>query len=977
MRTDLQLKSFPTEFLAAALTYAHRALRVIAAGLSVIIALAFAFTAQAEIQPPPRILYIASYHPTFHSFEHQYRGLIEGLAERGLNRSQYVLDVEFLDSKRFPVAERVRHFAQDLSRKLAVTGAYDLVVTADDNALRFSLNNHDTLLSGAPIVFLGVNNLKFARQQDENPRVTGVVEHQSTFETLGLIHSLFPTATMLHVTINPGTPTGRANSVIAEQAMAARPELSPIWYRLDQMTYDEFFAVIARVPNGQPILLNSIFRDSGGATMSANEFIGRLRSVYRGPIFMTQSHSIGKGVLGGVVVSHEEQGRSAAALAARILAGENPASIPVVKNSPNVMLLDHGELTRFSVLSSRIPASARIVNQPRNIFTDYGYWAVAGLAVGVFQLALIIVLVHSRAQRRRAEDGLADSEARFRAFFDNSPLSMYVKDREHRITLVNREYLDLHQTTEDDVLGNVTLAKQPEDNRRKLGSADDRVVQTGEAVQEPLWMDTKRDGRRCYIIQKFPIFDANGNIAGVGGINTDISEIEDRERKLVEAKAEAETAMQQALAANRTKSEFVANMSHEIRTPLNGVLGAADILSGGSLNEEQREFVEMIRDSGTSLLGLLNDILDLSKIEAGQLEIENTEFYLRDVFRSTESLWRGRASEKGLKLTFECEIGEKDGFRGDPHRLRQVLNNLVGNALKFTDEGEIKVRATIRFAPVNAVELIFEVSDTGIGISPDQQKKLFWPFTQADASTTRKYGGTGLGLSISREIVRMFGGDLNVESETGRGSVFRFNMRTAFVDQVDAPDPRNLEVASEDRAFDGRSLRILLAEDNAINRKIVTWLLNGIDCHIDFAENGMEAIAAVTRTDYDIVLMDVQMPEMDGVTAARRIRSLPGPKGDIPIVALTANVMRGDKERYLEAGMTTFVGKPIDRRELLTAMAICLDIDMVIDHRPEAPAPKAPEVRESPEASRLQGDVPNKDPDALLEEFEEFLSKSA
>ncbi len=635
------------------------------------------------------------------------------------------------------------------------------------------------------------------------------------------------------------------------------------------------------------------------------------------------------------------------------------------------MLLDHRELSELSIPLGRLPAEARIVNRPRNIFTDYGYWVLAGLAIGVFQLALIAVLIHSRAQRRRVENKLADSESRFRAFFDNSPLVMYVKDREHRITLVNREYLDLHETTEDEVLGSVTLLKQAEDNRRKLGSADDRVIETGEAVQEPLWMETKRDGRRCYIIQKFPIFDANGEIVGVGGINTDISDLEDRERRLREATAEAEAAMRDAQAANRIKSEFLANMSHEIRTPLNGVLGAADILSGGNLDGEQREFVDMIRDSGTALLDLLNDILDLSKIESGKLDIDNSDFMLSDILRATETLWRGRAISKGVRLTFVNDAAEIDGFRSDSYRLRQILNNLIGNALKFTDAGEVRVCVRLRNTTAAASDLVFEVSDTGIGISEEQQIKLFQPFTQADASTTRKYGGTGLGLSISRELVRLLGGEIEIESVPGEGSVFRFFIRADLSGRPGATDAPDLVVSSMERSFEGRSLRILLAEDNAINRKIVSWLLSGIDCQIDYAENGKEAIAAVTRAPYDVVLMDVQMPEMDGVTAARRIRDLPAPVGDIPIVALTANVMRGDKEKYLDAGMTTFVGKPIDRRELLTALAICARIDMVIEHAAEPPPP----ARAEPPVSRT--DISQADTDALLEEFDEFLSKSA
>ena len=369
--------------------------------------------------------------------------------------------------------------------------------------------------------------------------------------------------------------------------------------------------------------------------------------------------------------------------------------------------------------------------------------------------------------------------------------------------------------------------------------------------------------------------------------------------------------------ASRAKSEFLATISHEIRTPMNAVLGASDLLSRSTLSPVDREHVDTIRDAGVVLTQLLNDVLDLSKIEAGKLQVEMTSVELGPFLRRCASVWRPRAADSGLRLEIKSEGVAAWQAEFDPLRTGQILFNLLSNAIKFTPEGVVTLEAEVTDHGEGRGELRLTVADTGIGISPEALTRLFTPFEQADGSITRRFGGTGLGLAIGQKLATMMGGRIEAESTEGVGSRFSLLLPCALTPAGLAPAIEPVETAEEGPQL---ILRILLAEDNPANQRIVEHFLRPIGGTLSIVGDGQAALDALADSEFDVVLMDVQMPVLDGLEATRRLRAAPGPNRDVPILALTANVLDSQKQACIEAGMSGHVPKPIDARVLLGAV---------------------------------------------------------
>lgn len=516
-----------------------------------------------------------------------------------------------------------------------------------------------------------------------------------------------------------------------------------------------------------------------------------------------------------------------------------------------------------------------------------------------------------------------------RSALDTMAEGLLILDKKGQIVLANHSFAATLGRPPDDLLGH-DAAKLPWSVGQEDGPAQPypwQQVLEGSAPDSKTMLRLRmREKTRTFMANCSGISGAKGGLRGVLVSLDDVTELQQQELELRESKAAAD-------AANRAKSEFLANMSHEIRTPMNAILGFADALRRGlAENEQQRqEYLRTIHTSGKFLLELINDTLDLSKIEAGRLDVERIPCSPHRLISEVVDVLGIRAGECNLELDYATAGPIPETIQSDPTRLRQILTNLVGNAIKFTEEGGIKVVARIA-SECEPPKLIIEVADTGIGIAAEKLESVFDPFVQADAATTRRFGGSGLGLAISRRLALALGGNLNVRSKPGEGSTFTLTIDTGPLDGVELLDDRQFRQRSKPASQLARmdiqalpSARVLVVDDGEPNRRLIRLVLERAGVRVQTATNGQEAVELVSNRDFDIVLMDMQMPVMDGYTATTRLRQ----QGvTLPIIALTANTMHGDEEKCRAAGCTGFLGKPVDLDELIRTVAAELDSRM-------------------------------------------------
>jgi PAS domain S-box-containing protein len=541
---------------------------------------------------------------------------------------------------------------------------------------------------------------------------------------------------------------------------------------------------------------------------------------------------------------------------------------------------------------------------------------LVALAIGAF------VLSYATEGRHRAEREVKEQLRLFQLVSDNVPSPIFLKDSRGVFSGCNSAFEAFVGRPRAEILGRTLFDLVPAHVARRHHEADVTLLREGGESRYEAWALDARGQPRDLLVAKAAVRDREGRVLGVTGCLLDITEQKGVERRIEHSLEELRRAKETAEAGARAKSEFLAMMSHEIRTPLNAILGFTGLLLDGVLTPEQREQAETARAAGRALMDVIDDILDFSRIEAGRLEIERVPLDPRALVEETVALVADAAHAKGLDL--ECGVAPDLPRRlsGDPGRLRQVLLNLLSNAVKFTERGSISVHADVMGEDDGGPRFRLRVRDTGVGIPPEVMPRLFEVFSQGDGSSRRRYGGTGLGLAITRRLVELMDGRMDVVSEPGKGSEFTCTLLLGRVEDGDDVTPpcarggRGVTRAIAARPQAREPLRVLLAEDNLVNQRVARLQLERLGCAVDVAKDGHEAIEAAFHHPYDVIFMDCQMPGLDGFDATREIRRREGPDRHVPIVALTAHALRGDRERCLAAGMDDHLAKPVDMEDL-------------------------------------------------------------
>jgi len=619
-------------------------------------------------------------------------------------------------------------------------------------------------------------------------------------------------------------------------------------------------------------------------------------------------HPINESILGGYTLLHDIYGKPAL-----ILKAEMPRRIyrqgqvsqlyfvvslgiaGLVFATAIMLLLEKSVVSRLTALSTSVAAIASSGDATAQVNCP-GSDELSHLGSAINRMLESLQL--SQRQRQQTEE-------RYRTFMNNIPAIATIKDRDGRFLYINEPMARIYNINLEDVKGKTLAAWIPPEIAKKIRLHDQEVVSTKRLMQFEEAIPTPDGVLHHWLAFRFPLEGLDGELL-VGTVAVDISRRKQAEADLREAKEVAE-------AANRAKSEFLANMSHEIRTPLNGVVGMTELALGTDLTSEQQDYLETVKLSADSLLTVINDILDFSKIEAGKIDFETIDFNIREALEMTVKTLAFRAEEKGLELLCDIAPEVPEAIQGDSTRLRQVVVNLIGNAIKFTDAGEVALRLHVIQGEGGDRLLQFTVSDTGVGIPPEKQKSIFEPFTQADTSTTRKYGGTGLGLSISIRLVRMMAGTMWVESEPGGGTKFHFTLPL-----VPAAEP--VKTGPGDRYDLMRGVRVLIVDDNATNRRILELMLKRWGMLPKSVKSGAEAIvelltASTAGKQYELIITDALMPEMDGFCFVERVRQEPK-LSTAKIMMLTSAGQRGDAARCEELGISAYAMKPVRQSEL-------------------------------------------------------------
>jgi len=708
-----------------------------------------------------RILLICSYDASFPTFPHQ----IEGL-RAVFDVKDYDIDIEFIDSKRIPGPDTLEHFAQVMEMKTRVLMTYDLIITADDNALKFIQHYGERLFPGVPVVFLGVNDLENGLRMNQVPHITGVLERISFQANVDLMHRMFPKATRYHILFD-GLPTSQSDWRSFQQECEIPEGVDVIAMDLSTLTFERLYEQMETLDEQDLVFILAPYMDASGRVMRFYGSIANLLQHCHVPVFHPYQHGVGQGLLGGMVVSHYEQARAAAIIGKQVLDGADIAAFPVVEKSPNRFYLDAQLVKKFKVARSQIPTDVTWINESTSFFQRYKYWILGVAWFGVFLTISALGFFSLWRRERLLRKELEESEMRNSRLFQNPFAIMFV----------------LHPETGAIIDANEAAVRFYGYSRKELLGMSIFQINTLQVSEVRTVLARTLDERRghfrfkhrlkCGDIRDVEVFSGPVQIRGEAllfSIVRDITDVIDRERLLEKAKEAAEN-------ASRAKDQFLSMMSHEMRTPLNPIVGFITLLLDEIEDPEQREQLEMMYDSAERLRELVENVLHFNKLNVDGFALRVRKFNLVGLLRGTHKLFSStcRNNEVVLENHADRPVPEDLHVFSDPDLINHILCNFLGNACKFTENGRVVLRSSVVKEETERILVRMEVQDNGIGIEPGKVDAIFDPFFRIDNSLSET-SGVGLGLSICEKMAQLLHAELGVDSNLGVGSCFSLQL---------------------------------------------------------------------------------------------------------------------------------------------------------------------------------------------------------
>ncbi len=879
------------------------------------------------------VFLIHSYHQGFFWTDEQNRGILSALDEKSGNKiiEKYTV---YLDNRRFPDNGE---YILDSYIKLLHKKRIDLIIVTDNYAYDLMKNNSWRISRKIPLLFSGVNNFNH-EQISGLPGITGVAENFLTGrkETINAAIRIHKNLKEIIFILDRSTTSD-----------AIRVELEEIrgYFQDLKFTYivEEDFSgqieICRSIHSGDRIIIPiGIHRERSGLLIPYEVAMSRIFSVSKVPCYGFIENRIGHGIVGGKILTSYDHGYECGMIGTQILNGKKPEHIKIVTDNPGRFIFDYFVMKKFNINLRDLPSGSTIINLPENIFEKYRNYIIVYMIILVMLVIIILVLFSNRKIIKSSIETISRSEKLLRTYFDNSPEGIFIANEYGRYLRVNKSGADLLGYSVDELIG-MQIEDVVSEASLDLAAEHFRSLKENKISCSEISL-TRKDGSEIIVRVHGVKLTEYEYLA----IHTDVTERIRVEREAMEAREIAEKAL-------KIKTQFLSNMSHEIRTPLNGLLGMVSLMSKTSLDRTQAEYLDMMKVSGRILLSIINDILDISRIEAG-LKRANPRFYrLKEECSAIYQLFKHELNNKNIKYQFNFDHDIPEYLFCDMQIISQILINLINNAVKFTTTGVIDFSVNIQLKSVDKLFLTFTVLDTGIGIANDKLEKIFERFEQLDSSYTKSYAGTGLGLYIVKQLSEIIESEITVTSNSGAGSKFSitipFDLTKEFNPEIDGQASLVVNTLNESREGNETEINIghtgtiadrdlhqydtdadkievhvkkniLVAEDNAINLLYLESVLKNAGYNVVPVRNGLEALNEYIKKKFDCVLMDIQMPVMDGISSTMKIRSIANIGRDtVKIVALTGYCSEEDKHKIQQASFDDYLFKPVDEKSLL------------------------------------------------------------